>query len=162
MYSGEKEKDTEAPSDPGLITFFAKLSPKSPDRGTLRLFQRTSGGDEYYASYGPDAHWVAQNIFHTNTVVKYLGKGGRAGGLACVNLKPSVAQQTLRDALTTRQLKIEIYVQDPGVGKKPGPFRLDKEVRAGLFLVSFGLPRYRRPQETFRQSKTSYSRIRIC
>ncbi|KAJ3545219.1 hypothetical protein NMY22_g2523 [Coprinellus aureogranulatus] len=131
MYSGEKEKDAEAPADPGLISFFSKLPSKSPDNGTLRLFQRTAGGDEYYAAYGPDAHWVAQNVFHTNSVVKYLGQGGRAAGLPCVNMKTSIAQQTLRDALTTKQLKIEIYVQEPGTGKKGGAFKLDKEASPG-------------------------------
>ena len=122
----------EQTADPGLISFFNKLPPKSPEKGTLRLFQRHAGGDEYFAAYGPDAIWVAQHVFHTNSVIKYLGPGGRAAGLPSVTLKTSVAQSTLREALTTKQLKIEIWVQEPGAGKKSAQFKLDKEVCRSL------------------------------
>ncbi|KAF5340409.1 hypothetical protein D9611_007962 [Ephemerocybe angulata] len=134
MYGKEKdsEKDAAQPAEPGLITFFDKLEKKSPETGTLRLFQRTSGGDDYYQAYGPDARWVAQNVFHTNSVIKYLGHGGKAGGLACVSLKTSVAQTTLREAVTSRQLRIEIWKQESTSGKgKNVVFKLDKEASPG-------------------------------
>ncbi|KAJ2912918.1 hypothetical protein MD484_g7501, partial [Candolleomyces efflorescens] len=133
MYGKDKddEKNAEQTADPGLISFFNKLPPKSPEKGTLRLFQRHAGGDEYFAAYGPDAIWVAQHVFHTNSVIKYLGPGGRAAGLPSVSLKTSVAQSTLREALTTKQLKIEIWVQEPGAGKKSAQFKLDKEASPG-------------------------------
>jgi DNA mismatch repair protein MSH2 len=51
-------------------------------------------------------------------------------------LKTSVAQTTLREALTTKQLKIEIWVQEAGAGKKSAQFKLDKEVNTGV-LNSF-------------------------
>jgi DNA mismatch repair protein MSH2 len=121
---------------PGLISF-NKLAPKSPEKGTLRRFQRTAGGDEY-AAYGPDAIWVAQHVFHTNSVIKYLGPGGRAAGLPSVTLKTSVAQSTLREALTIKQLKIEIWVQEAGAGKKSAQLKLDKEVScSSTCLVRF-------------------------
>lgn len=44
-----------------------------------------------------------------------------------VNLRDSVAKTFLRDALTTKQLKVEIWVPE-GSGKKVTKFRLDKEV----------------------------------
>lgn len=93
----------------------------------MRLFHRT-GGDSFYAAYGPDALFVAQHTFRTNSVIKYLGSGGRANGLPSVALKDSVAQMLLREALTTKQLRVEIWVPEPGQGKKCTKFKLDKEV----------------------------------
>lgn len=114
-------------ADPGFIAFFSKLPPKSPETGTLRLFYRTAS-DSYYAAYGPDALFVAQHVYHTNSVIKYLGTGGRTTGLPSVTLKTSVAHTLLRDALTAKQLRIEIWVPEAGQGKKSVKFRLDKEV----------------------------------
>lgn len=115
-------------TDPGFITFFSKLPKKSPDTGTLRLFSRTAGGDAFYAAYGPDATFVAQHVYHTNSVIKYLGVGGRAAGLPSVILKTTVAHTLLRDALTAKQLRVEIWVPEAGQGKKCARFKLDKEV----------------------------------
>ncbi|KAF8962360.1 DNA mismatch repair protein [Flammula alnicola] len=133
MYGKEKdaERDSIDHTDPGFISFFAKLPPKSPSTGTLRLFSRTSGGDSFYAAYGPDATFVAQNVYHTNSVIKYLGTGGRSAGLPSVILKTSVAHVLLRDALTTKQLRIEIWVPEAGQGKKCAKFQLDKEASPG-------------------------------
>jgi DNA mismatch repair protein MSH2 len=39
----------------------------------------------------------------------------------------------LRDALTSKQLKVEIWVPEAGQGKKCAKFRLDKEVRSTFF-----------------------------
>jgi DNA mismatch repair protein MSH2 len=114
--------------DPGFISFLSKLPPKSPETGTLRIFSRTSGGDSFYAAYGADALFVAQNVFHTNSVIKYLGLGGRSAGLPSVSLKTSVAHILLREALTSKQLRVEIWVPEAGQGKKSVKFRLDKEV----------------------------------
>ncbi|KAF8189384.1 DNA mismatch repair protein MSH2 [Pholiota molesta] len=133
MYGKERdaEQDATDTTDPGFITFFHKLPAKSPSSGTLRLFSRTSAGDTYYAAYGPDATFVAQHVYHTNSVLKYLGVGGRAAGLASVSLKTSVAHALLRDALTTKQLRIEIWAPEPGQGKKVTKFRLEKEASPG-------------------------------
>lgn len=38
------------------------------------------------------------------------------------------AKSFLRDALTARQLKVEIWVPEGGQGKKATKFKLDKEV----------------------------------
>ncbi|KAG6879842.1 hypothetical protein C0992_010800 [Termitomyces sp. T32_za158] len=120
MYGKEKDGDhnvADQTTDPGFVTFFSKLPPKSPETGTLRLFHRT-GTDEFYSVYGPDALFVAQHTFHTNSVIKYLGAGGRAAGLPTVALKVSVAQILLREALTVKQLRVEIWVPEQGQGKK--------------------------------------------
>ncbi|KAF9524112.1 DNA mismatch repair protein MSH2, partial [Crepidotus variabilis] len=118
-------------TEPGFTSFFKKLPPKSPDEGTLRLFHRNPTADEFYAAYGPDAIFVASHVFHTNTVIKYLGSGGKGMGLESVTLKPSVAHNLLREALTTRQLRIEIWVPDAGSGKKSSKFHLEKEASPG-------------------------------
>ncbi|KAH9477925.1 DNA mismatch repair protein msh-2 [Psilocybe cubensis] len=130
MYGNGKEMEDTDQVDPGFISFFTKLPSKSPELGTLRLFLRTSN-DQYYAAYGPDAYYVAQNVYHTNSVIKYLGAGGRSSGLASVSMKVSVAHMLLRDALTTKQLRVEIWVPDAGQGKKSVKFRLDKEASPG-------------------------------
>lgn len=121
-------------TDPGFTSFFAKLPKKSPETGTLRLFHRT-GSDSFYACYGPDALYVATHIYHTNSVIKYLGAGGRATGLPSVALKTTVAQMLLREALTTKQLRVEIWVPEAGQGKKCAKFKLDKEVRCSMISV---------------------------
>ncbi|KAJ7201637.1 muts domain V-domain-containing protein [Mycena pura] len=129
-----KERDFEQDvadqtTDPGFISFFGKLPKKSPETGTLRLFHRPA--EDYYQTFGPDAVYVATNVFRTQSVIKYLGQGGRAAGLQCVNLKTTVAQSLLRDALTGKQLRVEIWVPESGQGKKCTKFRLDKEASPG-------------------------------
>ncbi|KAI0797257.1 DNA mismatch repair protein [Irpex lacteus] len=128
MYGKEKDADYEIDnaSHPGFCSFFAKLPAKSPETGTIRLFNR---GD-YYSVHGPDAHYIATHVYHTNTVIKYLGAGGKAG-LASVTLSTNSAKTFLREALTTRQLKIEIYVPEAGQGKRATKFVLDKEASPG-------------------------------
>ncbi|KAG9218238.1 hypothetical protein CCMSSC00406_0005919 [Pleurotus cornucopiae] len=127
MYGKEKdgEQDTAATMDPGFISFYNGLPKKSPETGTVRLFFR----EEFYVCYGPDAHYVATNVFHTNSVIKNLGIGTRS--LPSVILRPNMATMMLRDALTTKQLKVEIWVPEPGQSKKSTKFRLDKEASPG-------------------------------
>ncbi|KAL7284083.1 hypothetical protein ACG7TL_001363 [Trametes sanguinea] len=111
-------------SHPGFCSFFAKLPAKSPENGTVRLFYR----NEYYSVHGPDAFYVATHVFRTNSVIKYLG--GR-NGLPSVTLSESLAKSFLRDALTSKQLKVEIWVPEAGQGKKATKFVLDKEASPG-------------------------------
>ncbi|KAI0053218.1 DNA mismatch repair protein [Auriscalpium vulgare] len=128
MYGKEKEDEAET-LDPGFTSFFAKLSPQSPDgTGIIRLFARRSSQEDYYSAHGPDAFYVAQHVFHTNSVLKYLGSGGKANALPSVTMRPTVATSFLRDALTIKQLKVEIWMQEDG---KKGKFKLDKEASPG-------------------------------
>ncbi|RDX54685.1 DNA mismatch repair protein [Lentinus brumalis] len=126
MYGKEKDAEYEIDnsSHPGFCSFFAKLERKSPDTGTVRLFYRS----EYYSVHGPDAFYVATHVFRTNSVIKYLG--GRSG-LPSVTLSESLAKSFLRDALTSKQLKVEIWVPEAGQGKKATKFVLDKEASPG-------------------------------
>ncbi|KAI0305145.1 DNA mismatch repair protein [Multifurca ochricompacta] len=133
MYGKGKEKDDETDSfDPGFISFFNKLPPISPDtNGTIRLFFRKSGNDDFYSAHGADALYIAQHVYRTNSVLKYLGSGGKATGLPSVTLRPTVATSFLREALTSRQLKVEIWVPEAGHGKKVSKFKLDKVASPG-------------------------------
>ncbi|KAF8803517.1 DNA mismatch repair protein [Phlegmacium glaucopus] len=133
MYGKEKDSEKDATdnlTEPGFLSFFNALPKKSPETGTLRLFFRT-GSDSFYAAYGPDALFVAQHVFHTNTVIKYLGGGVHSARLPSVILKTTVAHVLLREALTSKQLRIEIWAPEPGQGKKCVKFRLDKEASPG-------------------------------
>lgn len=49
-----------------------------------------------------------------------------------MRLSDTQAKSFLRDALTAKQLRIEIYEPVKGQGKKPTKFELDKEVRLSL------------------------------
>lgn len=130
LLTHNRQQDTESitehrdASDPGFIAFYSKLPPKSPETGTVRLFDR----GEYYCVYGPDAQYVAFHVFRTNSVIKYLGSGGKAAGFPSVILRESQAKTFLRDVLTTKQMRVEIWVPAPGQGKKSIKFILDKEV----------------------------------
>lgn len=111
-------------ADVGFISFFHRLPPKKED--TIRLFDRQG----FYTAHGSDAQLIAANVFRTQSVLKYLGGVGNdgKGGLASLALKPNVATAFLRDALTARQLRIEIWAPETGQGRKANKFRIDKEV----------------------------------
>ena len=111
------------------MTFFHRLPPKRED--TIRLFDRK----EFYSVHGPDAQYIATHVFRTNSVIKHLGSAGR-GGLPSVTMSNNVAKAFLRDALTAKQLRIEIWVPEPGQGKKTSKFKLEKEVRLSLTTVA--------------------------
>lgn len=60
-------------------------------------------------------------------MLKQLGSAGK-GGLPSVTLTVNAAKTFLRDALTAKQLKVEIWAPEPGQGKKATKFKLEKEV----------------------------------
>ncbi|KZT61654.1 DNA mismatch repair protein [Calocera cornea HHB12733] len=122
MYDKEKpEMELDNASEVGFCQFFERL-PKVAE-GTVRLFDRT----DYYSVHGEDAKYVAQHVYHTNTVIKYLGK--KNGGLPSVTLSMTLAKAFLREALTAKQLRVEIW-QSEGA-KKNANFKLGKEASPG-------------------------------
>ncbi|KAJ8463638.1 hypothetical protein ONZ45_g17509 [Pleurotus djamor] len=120
--SGDKEKGTV---DIGFLSFFNSLPKKSPETGTIRLFDY----DEYYVCYGPDALYAATHVFHTNSAIKHLGVGAKT--VPSVILRPNLATMLLRDSLTSKQLRVEIWVPEPGQAKGKKKFMLDKEASPG-------------------------------
>ena len=115
------KRDRTGEADVGFLSFFHKLPPKRAD--TIRLFDRR----EFYSAHGPDALYIANQVFRTQSILKYLGAGGKTGGLPSVNLSRNVAMAFLRDALTGLQLKIEIWAPESGK-QKSAKFFLEKEV----------------------------------
>ncbi|KIK97618.1 hypothetical protein PAXRUDRAFT_824778 [Paxillus rubicundulus Ve08.2h10] len=130
MYGKEKDADHDLAhaSDPGFVSFFSKLPKKSPtESGTIRLFDR----NDFYSVHGPDAHYIATHVFRTNSVLKYLGAGGKTAGLPSVTLSYTLGHAFLREALTVKQLRVEIWVPAPGQGRKAAKFVLEKEASPG-------------------------------
>ncbi|KAJ1026916.1 hypothetical protein NDA16_002209 [Ustilago loliicola] len=83
---------------------FFKSMPK-PSPGTLRLFDRS----DFYSAHGDDAILIANLVFKTHSALKYLGSGGKDKGLPSITLSVAAAKNFLREALTTRQMRVEIY-----------------------------------------------------
>ena len=98
--------------------------------GTIRLFERK----DYYSAHGEDALYgvfyrsgsvlkspmstyyfllrmiVADNVYHTKTVIKYWkSKSSKNSDLPSCTLSKAVAINFLRESLTSRQLRIEIW-----------------------------------------------------
>ncbi|GAA5995539.1 hypothetical protein JCM5350_004028 [Sporobolomyces pararoseus] len=127
QYSKEKKKEsTPSEQDLSLVASIRKLSP--PSEGTIRLFDR----QDYYQAFSTSAQFIATHHFKTQTVLKYFGKPSPSTfeplGLPSVTLSHAVATSFLRDALTTRQLRVEIYVQEKGSSYK---WKLSKEASPG-------------------------------
>ncbi|GAO52574.1 putative DNA mismatch repair protein Msh2 [Saitoella complicata NRRL Y-17804] len=95
----ELSVDNEA----GFCSFFRSLPAK--DASTIRIFER---GD-YYSVHGEDAHYIAQNVYRTTTVIKYLGSSDPARGIPSCTLSNAAFAVFLREALTTRGMRVEIW-----------------------------------------------------
>lgn len=82
-----------------------KSMPK-PTPGTLRLFDRS----DFYSAHGDDAILIANLVFKTHSALKYLGSGGKDnGGLPSITLSVAATKNLLREVLTSRQMRVEIY-----------------------------------------------------
>ncbi|KAK4052821.1 MSH2 protein [Microbotryomycetes sp. JL201] len=121
---GEAKNAGDA-ADDSFCGIVRKLEPTPP--GTVRLFDR---GD-FFSAFGSDAYYVATHHFKTQTVIKKLGKisSQHPDGLPSVTLSKAVAQSFLRDALTTKQLRIEIFEQSGS--KSSGKWSLSKSASPG-------------------------------
>ncbi|KIJ24074.1 hypothetical protein M422DRAFT_39300 [Sphaerobolus stellatus SS14] len=130
MYDKEKdENDDTLGVDTGFCNFFERLEQRDD---TIRLFDR---GD-YYTLHGNDARYVAQNFYHTSSVLKWFGRGYRSGnqkeGLPSCTMRTEQAKSFLREALTARQLRVQIWVPEAGSSKKnPSKWKLDKQASPG-------------------------------
>ena len=82
---------------------------------------------ENYAVYGLDAIYIANHVYRTHSVIKYMGR--KDSPLPYVNLSSVVAKNFLREALTAKQLRVEIWSPEAGSsGKKYAKFQLSKKV----------------------------------
>ena len=104
--------------------FFRGMPTPSP--GTLRLFDRS----EFYSAHGDDALLIANLVFKTHSALKYLGSGGKdKGGLPSITLSVAAAKNFLREALTSRQMRVEIY-SNAG-GKRNNQWVMAKQASPG-------------------------------
>ncbi|KAK4057387.1 MSH2 protein [Microbotryomycetes sp. JL221] len=112
QYGEAKNASAQDAADESFCSIVRKLDPTPI--GTVRLFDR----GEFFSAFGPDAYYVATHHFKTQKVIKKLGKinSQHPDGLPAVTLSKAVAQSFLRDALTTKQLRIEIFEQAGGKG----------------------------------------------
>ncbi|KAK8850438.1 hypothetical protein IAR55_004356 [Kwoniella newhampshirensis] len=106
------EMDKEA--EDRFCKFVERMPPKLD--GMVRLFDR---GD-YYSAHGSDAVFIANEVFKTTNVLKYLGSATAAAsssssnsrGLPSVTISNALTKAFLREALTTKQMRVEIYTAE--------------------------------------------------
>ncbi|KAI9307805.1 putative DNA mismatch repair protein MSH2 [Cunninghamella echinulata] len=101
--------DVDKPEQQTFVKFFRSLNTITD--GTIRLFERDSSQKKYYSIHGSDAHYIAQNVFKTTSVIKYWGGNDATTGLPTTYLSNNVAESFLREALLEKQLRIEIWRQ---------------------------------------------------
>lgn len=107
-------------SETSFISWYNRMPPKGED--TVRLFDR----GEFYSVHGQDALLVASIVYKTQSVIKTLGN--KSDGLASITLNTNTAKSFLRDALTARQLKVEIW---GGGSTKKNSWQLEKQATPG-------------------------------
>ncbi|RKO91193.1 DNA mismatch repair protein muts, partial [Blyttiomyces helicus] len=109
-------------AEQGFCKFFKAL-PEKPDT-LLRLFER-NGGD-YYSVHGEDALFVAQAVYKTSSVIKYLGADAPRGLPSCTLSKLN-ANSLLRDLLMVKLYRVEIW----GGGANRGKWEIVKKASPG-------------------------------
>ncbi|KAF8546585.1 hypothetical protein OG21DRAFT_1527736 [Imleria badia] len=143
--TAKKKENDDDEIDPGFVAFFVPLPKKTPaDDDDVPLFDRA----DFYSVHGPDSLFVASHVFRTNLILKYLGAGGKIAGLPDITLNYTFGHTFLREALTIKQLRVEIWAPAPGQGPKAFKFVLRKEASDASLTPS------KRRKETSRQSRT--------
>ncbi|SPO24558.1 probable DNA mismatch repair protein MSH2 [Ustilago trichophora] len=128
MYDGPSSSEKpDLGLDSGAETSFCQFfkSMPTPSPGTLRLFDRS----DFYSAHGDDAILIANLVFKTHSALKYLGSGGKDKGLPSITLSIAAAKNFLREALTSRQMRVEIY-SNAG-GKRNNQWSIIKQASPG-------------------------------
>nr|WJN24899.1 MSH2 [Pseudozyma thailandica] len=111
-------------AESSFCSFFRSMPATSP--GTLRLFDRS----DFYSAHGDDAILIANLVFKTHSALKYLGSGGKdKGGLPSITLSTAAAKNFLREALTSRQMRVEIWAN--AGGKRNNSWSIIKQASPG-------------------------------
>ena len=154
-----------------IVRSRSKPFPRLPICRPLSKFRQ-----DYFSAHGQDALMIASQVYKTTNVIKYLGGGGASKspsssasnvngitskGLPSLTLSMALAKGFLRDALTTRQMRVEIWESAGGMQRNASKWQLGKEVCAALrasgCVVLIGV--YRPRRGTFSSSTTSCSAI---
>ncbi|KDN35895.1 DNA mismatch repair protein [Tilletiaria anomala UBC 951] len=114
----------DAAAESSFVSFFKSLPPQP--NGTVRLFDRST----FYSAHAQDAFVVASSVYKTQSVIKYLGSGGKVNGLASCTLNLTAGKSFLREALTARQLRIEIWSNEGG-GKRSNKWTIAQQASPG-------------------------------
>ncbi|KAN0065878.1 MSH2 protein [Thecaphora frezii] len=124
--AGDREKPDLGLDNVAETSFcgYFRNMPKPP-AGTVRLFDR----NDFYSAHGSDAILIADVVFKTHSALKYLGGGGKEKGLASITLSTAAAKNFLREALTARQMRVEIW-SNAG-GKRNNQWTLAKQASPG-------------------------------
>lgn len=95
--------ELSAAQESGFCTMYQTL-PKKP-ASLVRLFDRNG----FYSVHGPeDVELACKEVYHTESVIRYLG-ASRAAGLASVTLNKKTVETFLQICLFSKGLKIEIW-----------------------------------------------------
>ncbi|KAI8885025.1 DNA mismatch repair protein, partial [Backusella circina FSU 941] len=116
----------EKPEQQNFVKFYNSLT--DAGQGTLRLFERESNDKACYSLHGNDAVYIATNVSQTTSVIKYWA-GDINTGLKTTIISKKVAEVVLREALMSKQMKIEIWKQSRGDWKithKASPGNLEQ------------------------------------
>ncbi|KAJ2555911.1 MSH2 protein, partial [Coemansia sp. RSA 1836] len=117
--------DLDKSSEQGFCKFFGSLAAQE---NTIRVFERSNG--DYYSVHGVDAEYVANVVYKTTTVIKYIG-GSSSTGLASCTMSRIVAENFLRDALLKYQLRVEIYAPQDSGNKLGGNWKVSRTASPG-------------------------------
>jgi len=118
--------NTDHENELGFIKFFKSLPEKDPS--TIRIFERSSQST-FYSVHGDDAIFIAQTVYRTLSIIKYLGHSDPKRALPSATLSSTLFQNFLRDALVTRGLRIEIWTTAEGRNNKN--WKLTKQASPG-------------------------------
>lgn len=91
----------------GFIKFFNKL----PETDAVRIFERS----DFFTVHGSDAHFVAQTVYKTNSVIRNLGTGNNP--LPSCTLTTTAFRNFLREMLFQQGKRVEIWSTQTRGGK---------------------------------------------
>jgi DNA mismatch repair protein MSH2 len=115
-------KSSDVGDEAKFMSFIKSLGKKDPS--TIRVFERP----DYYSAHGEDALFIAQSVYRTTSVLKYMG-GNQSRGLPYCTMNNTVFGNFLKDGLLSKALKVEIYS-----GQGRNGWKLSKQVRIKLPL----------------------------
>jgi DNA mismatch repair protein MSH2 len=78
---------------------------------------------------------VAQNVYRTMTILKYLGPSDPKRSLPSATLSSTMFSNFLRDALMTRGLRVEIWTTVEGRNNKN--WKMTKQASPGTYSSPF-------------------------
>ncbi|KAJ3212968.1 MutS-like protein, partial [Dinochytrium kinnereticum] len=88
---------------------------------------------DYYTAHGDDAIYVAENVYKTSSVLKYMGGDTRTSIPYC-SISKLNAISLIRDLLLVKQKKVEIWESDGTRNKSSVGFRLGRKASPGNLL----------------------------